>query len=61
MGLLDGIGAFVSMVLQACQVNPETREVLAAVERAGENQSPDRPIPDVTGEDATHRVPWHPP
>ncbi|MFV8491067.1 hypothetical protein [Ralstonia pseudosolanacearum] len=41
MGLLDGIGAFVSMVLEACQVNPETREVLAAVERAGENQSPD--------------------
>nr|CUV44497.1 protein of unknown function [Ralstonia solanacearum] len=33
MGLLDGIGAFVSMVLEACQVNPETREVLAAVER----------------------------
>jgi len=37
-GFLDGIGAFVSMVLEGCQVNPETWEVLSAVERAGESQ-----------------------
>ena len=37
-GFLDGIGAFVSMVLEGCQVNPETWEVLSAVERAGERQ-----------------------
>lgn len=37
-GFLDGIGAFVSMVLEGCQVNPETWEVLTAVEQAGERQ-----------------------
>ena len=37
-GFLDGIGAFVSMALEGCQVNPETWEVLTAVERAGEGQ-----------------------
>ena len=36
-GFLDGIGAFVSMVLEGCQVDPETWEVLIAVERAGED------------------------
>ncbi|GCB06080.1 hypothetical protein [Ralstonia sp. SET104] len=40
-GFLDGIGAFVSMVLEGCQINPETWDVLTvltAVERAGERQ-----------------------
>jgi len=37
-GFLDAIGAFVSMVLEGCQVNPDTWEVLAAIERAGEGQ-----------------------
>lgn len=37
-GFLDGIGAFVSMVLEGCQINPETWEVLSAIERAGESQ-----------------------
>ena len=37
-GFLDGIGAFVSMVLEGCQVNPDTWEVLTALERAGERQ-----------------------
>lgn len=37
-GFLDGIGAFVSMVLEGCQINPDTWEVLAAVERVGESQ-----------------------
>lgn len=37
-GFLDGIGAFVSMVLEGCQINPETWEVLTAIERAGESQ-----------------------
>ena len=38
LGFLDAIGAFVSMVLEGCQVNPETWEVLTAVERAGESR-----------------------
>ncbi|WP_232314045.1 hypothetical protein [Ralstonia sp. A12] len=37
-GFLDGIGAFVSMVLEGCQINPDTWEVLTALERAGESQ-----------------------
>jgi hypothetical protein len=37
-GFLDGIGAFVSMVLEGCQIDPETWEVLSAIERAGESQ-----------------------
>lgn len=40
-GFLDGIGTYVSMVLEGCQVNPETWDVLTvltAVERAGERQ-----------------------
>ncbi|KHK57171.1 hypothetical protein PI87_08000 [Ralstonia sp. A12] len=37
-GFLDAIGAFVLMMLEGCQVNPETWEVLTAVERAGESQ-----------------------
>ena len=37
-GFLDGICAFVSMVLEGCQINPDTWEVLAAIERAGESQ-----------------------
>ena len=37
-GFLDAIGAFVSMVLEGCQVNPETWEVLTALERAGESR-----------------------
>lgn len=37
-GFLDGVGAFVSMVLEGCQINPETWEVLSAIERAGESQ-----------------------
>jgi len=37
-GFLDAIGAFVLMTLEGCQVNPETWEVLTAVERAGERQ-----------------------
>ena len=37
-GFLDAIGAYVLMTLEDCQVNPETWEVLTAVERAGESQ-----------------------
>jgi hypothetical protein len=37
-GFLDAIGAFVLTTLEGRQVNPETWEVLTAVERAGENQ-----------------------
>ena len=37
-GFLDGIGAFVSMMLEGCQINPETWEVLSVIERAGESQ-----------------------
>nr|WP_311528759.1 hypothetical protein [uncultured Ralstonia sp.] len=37
-GFLDAIGAYVLMTLEGCQVNPETWEVLTAVERAGESQ-----------------------
>lgn len=37
-GFLDAIGAYVLMMLEGCQVNPETWEVLTAVERAGERQ-----------------------
>ena len=37
-GFLDGIGAFVSMVLEGCQINPETWEVLIAIERDDESQ-----------------------
>lgn len=37
-GFLDGIGAFVPMVLEGCQINPETWEVLIAIERDDESQ-----------------------
>ncbi|MCL9845659.1 hypothetical protein M0F05_15140, partial [Ralstonia solanacearum] len=32
-GFVDAIGAFVLMTLEGCDINPQTWEVLAAVER----------------------------
>lgn len=41
-GFLHAIGAYVLMTLEGCQVNPETWEVLTAVERAGESRQDGR-------------------